>query len=219
LPKFKSFENDITEKRVRSMIQTSSGRPAPFRSGLSLVLMSLASMQSQAAQVLAVQVGRDDQRFHIDMRVAIDAAPVQVFRALQDYAAMPRYNPDLRAVRIEPTSAPNRVRLFTTIHTCVLLFCKTMHQEQLMTATAHATGGLLEAELIPHSGAFSGQGHWLVQPCEAQRSACLDIQLELVPQFWVPPVLGPWLIRRTMYEEAQRSTHGLEQVAQGRSSE
>jgi hypothetical protein len=182
--------------------------------------MSLASMHSQAAHVLAVQVGRDDQRFHIEMQVALDAAPVPVFRALQDYAAMPRYNPDLRAVHIEPTSAPNRVRLFTTIHTCVLFFCKTMQQEQLMTATAHATGGLLEAELIPHGSAFSGQGHWLVQPCGAQRpSACLDIQLELVPQFWVPPVIGPWLIRRTMYEEAQRSTHGLEQVAQGRSSE
>jgi hypothetical protein len=182
--------------------------------------MSLASMQTDAAQVLGVQVGRDDQRFRIDMHVAIDAGPVQVFRALQDYAAMPRYNPDLRAVRIEPTSAPNRVRLFTTIHTCVLLFCKTMHQEQLMTAAANATGGHLEAELIPHSGAFSGQGHWLVKPCGAQRpSACLDIQLELVPQFWVPPVIGPWLIRRTMYDEAQRSTQGLEQVAQGRSSE
>ena len=221
MPKFEYVENGITQKRVRSMTQPSSpSRSAPFRVGLGLALMSLASMQSQAAQVLAVQVGRDDQRFHIDMRVAIDAAPVQVFRALQDYAAMPRYNPDLRAVRTEPTSAPNRVRLFTTIHTCVLLFCKTMHQEQLMTATAQATGGLLEAELIAHSSAFGGQGQWLVKPCGAQRpSACLDIRLELVPQFWVPPVIGPWLIRRTMYEEAQRSTHGLEQVARRRGSE
>jgi len=177
-------------------------------------------MQADAAQVLGVQVEQDEQRFRIDMQVAIDAAPLPVFRALQDYAAMPRYNRDLRAVRIEPTSVPNTVRLFTTIHTCVLLFCKTMHQEQLMTATAHATGGLLEAVLIPQSGAFSGQGHWLVKPCEAQRpSACLDIQLELVPQFWVPPLIGPWLIRRTMYEEAERSTRGLEQVARARNGE
>jgi hypothetical protein len=177
-------------------------------------------MQTRAAQVLAVQVRRDEARFQIDMHIAIDAPPLQVFRALQDYAAMRRYNPDLRSVRVEPTPAPNRVRLFTTVHTCVLLFCKTMHQEQVMTATAEAHGGRLQAELVPQSGAFGGEGHWVVTPCRARRpSTCVDIQLALVPQFWVPPVIGPWLIRRTMYDEAQHSTRGLEQVAQGRGSE
>jgi hypothetical protein len=34
-----------------------------------------------------------------------------------------------------------------------------------------------------------------------------------VPVFWVPPVIGPWLIRKKMYEEAQRSSLGLERVA------
>ncbi len=195
-------------------------QPSLLRACAPLALVSLAPMQAHAAQVLGVQVRRDEARFQIDMRVAIEAAPVLVFRALQDYAAMPRYNPDLRAVRVEPTPAPNRVRLFTTVHTCVLLFCKTMHQEQIMTATAEAHGGRLQAELVAQGGAFSGAGHWVVTPCRAQRpSACLDIQLELVPQFWVPPVIGPWLIRRTMYDEAQRSTLGLEQVAQGRISE
>lgn len=185
-----------------------------------LTLVSLASMQVHAAQVLGVQAKRDQGRFQIDMRIAIDATPPRVFRALQDYAAMPRYNPDLRSVRVEPTTAPNRVRLFTTVHTCVLLFCKTMHQEQIMTATANARGGLLQAELVPQDSAFGGEGHWMVGPCRAEHSpTCVDIQLVLLPQFWVPPLIGPWLIQRTMLDEAQRSTLGLEQVAQGRGGE
>ena len=195
-------------------------RSTPLRTCWLLTLASLASMQADAAQVLGVQVSQQETRFRIDMQVAIDAAPPQVFRALQDFAAMPRYNSDLRAVRIEPTTVPNRVRLYTTIHTCVLLFCKTMHQEQVMTATANASGGLLQAELVPQGSAFSGEGHWIVKPCRVGRaSSCMDIQLVLVPQFWVPPVIGPWLIRRTLYDEARRSTQGLEQVAQGRISE
>ncbi len=215
MPKFVFLENYLLSTRERSVTRSRSAGPA-----IPLALLSFGSLQADAAQVLSVQVGRDDQRFRIDMHIAIDAAPREVFRALQDYSAMARYNPDLRAVRIEPTSAPDRIRLFSTIHTCVLLFCKTMHQEQLMTATASANGGLLQAELIPQSGAFGGQGQWIVKPCRAQRtSACVDIELVLVPQFWVPPVIGPWLIRHTMYEEAQRSTQGLEQVAQVRVSE
>ncbi|HEV2270246.1 MAG TPA: hypothetical protein VGR92_12360, partial [Steroidobacteraceae bacterium] len=86
-----------------------------------------------AAQVSGVHVTRDGTRFQIDMHIAIDEPAPAVFRALQDYPAMARFNPDLRSVRVQSTASPDRVRLFTAVHTCVLIFCKTMHQEQIMT--------------------------------------------------------------------------------------
>ena len=178
------------------------------------LILIFAATQSDAAQVLGVQVTHEGSRFLIGMHIAIDAAPADVFRALRDYAAMPRYNPDLLAVSVEPTSEPNRVRLFTTVHICVLLFCKTMHQEQVMTATVNVAGGVLQAELLPQEGAFQGTGHWAVKSCPENRpKSCVDAQIELVPNFWVPPVIGPWLIRKKMYDEAERSSVGLEQVA------
>lgn len=172
-------------------------------------------MQAPAAQVTGVEVIRDGGKFLIDMHLAIDASAPSVFRALQDYPAMARYNPDLRSVRVEPTSAPDRVRLFTTIHACVLIFCKTMHQEQVMTATANANGGTLDAELVPRGGDFKrGQGVWIVRPCSTARArTCMDIHIELVPAFWVPPVIGRWVLGRKMDEEASRTAAGLEQTA------
>ncbi|MGH8319837.1 MAG: SRPBCC family protein [Steroidobacteraceae bacterium] len=181
------------------------------------IVLSWVAIQAHAAQVLDVQVTRDGSRFLINMRIAIDASPPEVFRALQDYSAMTRYNPDLRAVRVESTGVPGRVRLFTTVHACVLVFCKTMHQEQIMTALPGAHGGVLEAELLARGGAFkAGGGRWTVRACPADRSVtCLDAQIELVPAFWVPPVIGPWVIRRMMAEEARRTSAGIEQVARG----
>ena len=177
--------------------------------------LSWFAMQANAAQVLGVRVVRDGGRFVIDMHIAIDAPPPAVFRALQDYSAMMRYNADLRAVRVQPTGKPGQVRLFTAVHTCVLIFCKTMHQEQIMTAVADAHGGVLEAELLPHGGDFNaGRARWTVRSCPRPRSmTCLDARIELVPAFWVPPVIGPWVLRRTMTEEADRTSAGLEIVA------
>ena len=176
------------------------------------VLLCLA-IPAHAAQVSSVQVTRAGSRFLIAMHLSINEPPPAVFRALQDYAAMARFNPDLRAVRVEKTSSTDRVRLFTTVHTCVLIFCKTMHQEQIMTATASADGGMLRAELI--SGDFKGgYGLWIVRPCPtAPASSCMDIRLELVPAFWVPPLIGPWVIRSKMDEEARRTGAGLERTA------
>jgi hypothetical protein len=182
-----------------------------------VIALSWVAMQAHAAQVLEVHVARDGSGFQIRMRISIDASPPEVFRALQDYSAMTRYNPDLRAVRVQSTGVPGRVRLFTTIHTCVLVFCKTMHQEQIMTAFPSADGGVLEAELLPRGGAFkAGHGRWTVGACPAVQSmTCLDAQIELVPAFWVPPLIGPWVIRRKMAEEARRTGAGLERVARG----
>jgi hypothetical protein len=192
-----------------------ANRSVQFRLWPVLALLGLSTTRTYAAQVLDVQVTRDGGRFLIGMHIAIDGAAPEVFLALQDYAAMPRYNHDLRAVRIEATSEPNRVRLFTTAHTCVLLFCKTVQQEEVMTATADASGGVLEADLVREHGAFEGHGRWTVRPCGVQQSpACMDIRIELAPAFWVPPIIGPWLIRRKMYEEARQSSVGLEQMVQ-----
>lgn len=177
------------------------------------VVLSCVAVHAHAAEVRDVGVRRQGATFVISMHLAIDAPAPAVFRALQDYAAMARFNPDLRAVRVEPTKAPDRMRLFTTIHTCVLVFCKTMHQEQIMTANATANGGVLDAELV--NGDFkAGHGRWLVRPCQTPGArTCMDVRIELVPAFWVPPVIGPWVIRRKMVEEARRTSAGLERTA------
>lgn len=180
-----------------------------------VLALSCAGVRADAAQVSSVRVTRDVGRFLIDLRIAIEAPAPAVFRALQDYPAMVRYNPDLRAVRVQATGVPGRVRLFTTIHACVLVFCKTMHQEQIMTAVANADGGVLEAKLLPRGGAFlAGSGRWTVRPCRAAAATtCLHASIELLPAFWVPPVIGPWVIRRKMAEEAERTSAGLERMA------
>lgn len=184
-----------------------------------LWLLSFLALQAHAADVSRVQVTREGARFLIDMHITLEAPAPAVFRALQNYATMARYNPDLRTVRIEPTASPDRVRLFTTIHTCVLIFCKTLHQEQIMTAKPSAEGGTLHAELLAHGSDFKGgHGLWLVAPCpRAKELSCLDVRIELVPAFWVPPVIGPWVLRRKMAEEARRTGAGLEQTARGHS--
>lgn len=173
------------------------------------------AMQTHAAQVSQVQVTRDGARFVINMHIVMDAPAPAVFRALQDYATMARYNPDLRSVRVEATATPDRVRLFTTVHVCVLVFCKMLHQEQIMTATTQTDGGSLRAELVPRGGDFKGgHGLWIVGPCPTARAAtCMDVRIDLLPAFWVPPVIGPWVLRRKMAEEARHTGAGLELTA------
>ncbi|MHB1872576.1 MAG: SRPBCC family protein [Steroidobacteraceae bacterium] len=170
---------------------------------------------ADAAQRLAVRVTRHDTRFAIAMRIALREPPWAVFAALQDYTALPYYNPDIRRVRIEPAGRPGRLRVAMTIHACVLFLCKTLRQTAVMTATAAVDGGVIRAVIMPGQGDFrSGQALWRVSPCPTGRDpACLHVRMTLRPRFWVPPLIGAWLLRRKLTEEARRSVGGIEQLA------
>lgn len=179
-----------------------------------LIVLSASPSFASAAHILGVRVVRDGSRFSIDLHMTLRESPRSVFAALQDYRAMPRYNRDLRAVRVEPTSDPGVVRLFTSVHACVLIFCRTLHQTQIMTAAADAHGGTLRARLLPGGSFRSGHAGWTVRPCaQERRLTCLAMHIELEPAFWVPPVIGPWILRRKMAQEARRSGIGLARVA------
>ena len=84
-----------------------------------------------------------------------------------------------------------------------------------MTATINAQGGVLRARLLAQGGDFrAGSGRWVVGSCPAAPLvSCLRVRIELVPTFWVPPLIGPWVLRRKMEEEARRTSAGLEHMA------
>ncbi len=68
---------------------------------LLLPLVCLASA-AQAAQVLSVHVTHHHAQFVVQTHVRIDASPPAVFRALQDYRAVSRFNPNLH---LDPLSS------------------------------------------------------------------------------------------------------------------
>jgi hypothetical protein len=182
-----------------------------------LPLLCLAST-SQAAQVLSVHVSHHHSQFVVRIHVRIDASPPAVFHALQDYRAVSRYNPNLRLDRIQRSSNPDRVRLYTTLHACVLFFCKTLRQEQLIEVHRTAHGGVLQATLIrPLNDFKSAVGHWIVGPCTAHPSTtCMRIRFAFVPRFWIPPLIGPWIIREHARAATRRTSIGLQKLALGR---
>ncbi len=187
---------------------------AALRIAVLLTVSVTPAFANAGARITGVQVVRRGSRFAIVMRMTLPESPRAVFAALQDYRAMPRFNPDVREVRVERTAQANQVRLFTAVHACVLMFCRTLRQTQLVTASAGARGGTLRARFLPGGSFRSGHAHWSVRPClHAPTRTCLEVHIALEPAFWVPPVIGPWIVRLKLEQEARRSGIGLAHVA------
>lgn len=170
-----------------------------------------AAASAPPVRVQALAVGRHAGIYQVRMRARLQASPVRLYAALTDYRALPRINPAIRSVRVLPAAAgkPGSVRVVTVLHACVWFFCKTMHQMQRMTPSG---GDRLVAVMIAAHSDFSfGRVRWAIRPCAG--ASCLTFNARLRPSFWVPPLIGPWFIRRKLREEAVVTLHGLLRLA------
>lgn len=166
-----------------------------------------------AYEVQHVKVARDGEHYKLNMQVLLDADAEAAFRTMQDVNNLPQINPSV--IKVLPLhTASSGEDVYTQVHLCIAFVCRTLAQVQNMTHSSSEAGYLLQAIVDPErSNLKSGRARWHFSDCGEQQT-CLAFEAELVPDFWVPPLLGPWLIQRSMKQEALVSSAGLERLTQ-----
>lgn len=158
-------------------------------------------------------VDRQAQRYRIDLRVRLAAAPADAYAAFADVHRLTRINPSVKQVRMIDGAAPGQQRVYTRVRVCVSFFCRELEQVQDMQHRAEGEGGQIHARVIPAlSDLRFGEAHWTLQGCGDM--TCLSFLATLEPGFWIPPLIGPWLIQRKLREEATETSSGIERAAQ-----
>jgi hypothetical protein len=162
-----------------------------------------------AAQVEGITVAHRDDGFKITFDAVVDAPTRQVYEVLADYARLGKLSPIITAISVDvaPTGRGQRVR--SVIKTCVWFFCRQIVQvEDVMEPDANT----IIAHIVPGAGDFeSGSFIWRVTN-EGPHTR-LHYEATRVAAFWIPPLIGPWVIRRTVREELESSIVMLERLA------
>lgn len=163
----------------------------------------------KAEQVRSVDVDHEDGRYRIRMLVSMDAEPQHVYAVITDYANLKAINPAIKSTVLRPSVEADVPRLETVIEVCVLWMCKDVHQVQNMYPSKPMR---LRAVIDPEvSDLKYGVAKWRVWQCG--ELSCLDVDTTLEPRFWVPPVIGPWVMKRMLTQEARITSRGIERLA------
>ncbi len=184
-----------------------------------LISFSLLILARPAAgyELRKIEVAHDHGRYSVHMRVTLDAKAADVFAVLSEVKLLPRINPAVRRIHSQPSSAPNSLRVFSEIRLCIAYFCRLIKQVQDMSFEKALDGGVVHARVLPElSDLRHGVAIWRVAQCDAK--TCLRFDASLEPDFWVPPLIGPWLIQRKLREEARQTSAGLESLTRLQSS-
>lgn len=176
-----------------------------------MCLAASASAQVRAGEILAVAVERFDQRYVVEIDVRF-AAPSERLRAvLTDYAHLDRINDSIRRSEVIEINSPQHHCVLTEADVCVTVFCK--HIVQVQDVSVLPDGRILAMVRPTRSDFRYGVARW--DFWQEPAGTRMRFRSEIEPAFWVPPVIGPWLIQRALQAETIKSVTNLERLAEG----
>jgi hypothetical protein len=174
-------------------------------------LLGALTLPVAAAEIQRLDVTRSGARYRVDMEVRLAASATLAYAVFSTPALLPKINPAVQKVEaLAEPGAPQRY--YTEVRVCVAWWCRTLHQVQDLRSSATAKGGDLRADVLPaRSDLRFGHAEW--QFVGDDRRTDLHAQLEVEPAFWVPPLIGPWLVERMLREQAEITSQGIERLA------
>ena len=144
------------------------------------------------------------------MDVILNADKDKVYAVVTDYEHLNRISEVLveSALLSEPGAVPKRRKL--VIESCVVVFC---FKIDMVEDVEEIGNEKIIATIVPElSDIKYGKTEWLVTATEDGRSR-IRFHGEEEPGFWIPPVIGPILMKRKMLSEVKETIEQIERLA------
>jgi hypothetical protein len=175
-----------------------------------LLVLLLSPPLASAADITASGITQENNTYTLHVDAHIDAPLSMVRATITDFASLATINPSIEESRVL-IQTPERQRVRTVVNVCILIFCKRVVQVQDVSILGDET---IEATMVPGAGDFrSGLARWTLQA--AAGGTRLHFFVVMEPDFWVPPLIGPWMIEDKLVEEVEVTARYIEQQARG----
>ncbi|MEO1595788.1 MAG: SRPBCC family protein [Pseudomonadota bacterium] len=176
---------------------------------MALVLLTGAA-PATAAEIREVTVEHEGKRYTMRSETWFDAPRAGVFDVLTDYAQFDRISSVYDETRFEAPAEDGTPRVYTRVKGCVLFFCQTMARTERLEneglgsiRTTQEPGG----EDFRHAVAT-----WALS--EEDDGTLVVYEIEMEPAFWVPPVIGPYVMKRQLIKGGRDAVARIEKLAQ-----
>lgn len=190
------------------MIKFSYPNESPFWRYLLLSFCLIFPIPAIAGQVIKSHVSHNDGVYKASLEMQIQAPLKRVYALLTDFDYLSRLSDNIVDSDIIDDDPPEYIVEVET-HTCVLFFCKDLKQKQ---EVLEFDNGYISVEDIKGESDFVfANTLWHIRAFDG--GTRVSFRTKLKPDFWLPPLFGPWLFKSKMIENTQNMIERLEQLA------
>lgn len=164
-----------------------------------------------AAPVVEVSSARGV--YFVEVDATIDVPRTVVWALLTDYQHLNRLSDSIRRSSVVERAADGAVVVDTVTHACFGPFCRTLRHRQRVTETPLEQ--IVSVTDPAHSDFADGRAEWLLH--DAGSGTRIVYLMRVRPTVFIPPLIGPRMVRLGMRREVRALFEGLERRgAEGR---
>ncbi len=176
-----------------------------------VALLGCLTGTANAAEIQSIGVKKKAGRYIVTSLSVVQAPPEAVFEFLTDYDNFHKISSvfvESHFIERDPVGVGGVV--YTLTRGCVAFLCKSIERVERLKAEPHHR---VQASVLADrsSGARYGEATWELSPMDG--GTRIDYVLEMEPDFWIPPVLGPWAVKRSLKRGAEGAVERLELFA------
>ncbi len=173
-----------------------------------LLLTLFGVSPATALDIDDVHVTNQGRAYQVQMTFGVAASVNQVMGLLTDYGFPDRLNPEVTMKEvISRQRGITRVR--TEIRSCVFFFCKDVVLTQDVTVVANT----IQADIVPDDSDFrSGYFRWSISS-SANGGSNIGFEAVMEPDFFIPPLIGGFFVRKWLRREIIATAKNLETEA------
>ena len=175
--------------------------------GASLLLCSLAS---RSADLRDVNIELKDARYHLTSETYLDVSREALYALLTDFEKFEKFTSAIVESRNTEPDEKGRPGFYARMEGCVLLFCKSFIRTGYLTLSPIKE--IVAVSMPEESDFVFSRERW--QLTEEGKGTVMTYEFEMIPAFWVPPVIGPFYIQRALRRGAERAVDRIEALAQ-----
>ncbi len=191
-----------------------SNRAFALRATLAVAGISIAATLAHAAQLRHIEIDRDSGRYTLYAETFLAAAPEDIYDVLLDYDRFNRISSVYKEHGYMDPDPDGTPIVFTRMEGCLLFFCVSMKRVERLEAERPAITqpGVIRTIALPEQSDFRySASEWTLAP--EGDGTMMTYSLIMEPDFWVPPVIGPWYLKRTLQRGGTTAITRIENLA------
>ena len=151
----------------------------------------------------------DTDRYTLIAEIQVAAPRSVVLSILTDYENLAQVSVLITESTVLKQYSPVHHRVRLVSNQCILFFCTDFIRTQDIKISHDQR---IETIIIPELSNFKqASSIWTLQAKD--ETTLIRYKSQSIPDFWVPPVIGPWFFKSAMYDSMVEIAEGVERIA------
>ena len=161
-----------------------------------------------AAETEHADLGFEGRTYHYLFVARIKGEIDAVHAVVTDFDHMRRVNDDIIESRVLQRYDNGELKRLLRLRHCILVFCFDM---DFVEHVSESPGHILTVMVPQESTFLDGTAHWQLEALGSGYTR-ISVSARQTPRFWIPPVLGPMILKRVFMQEVAETCANIERI-------